>query len=392
MNRRKSSARAHSKMPGKLRVLFAFGTRPEAIKLAPVMLKMREDTSFDPIVCVSGQHREMLDQVLETFGILPDHDLAVMRPNQTLAALTAAILEGVDRIIRRTKPDLVMVQGDTTTAFVAAAAAFYRRVPVAHVEAGLRTNDFSHPFPEEFNRVLIDKFAEFCFAPTKLNRRALLREGVPWKRITVTGNTGIDALLIVRDRVQNAEPGKWNHHWRRAKNTITETGKPLVLITMHRRESFGERMRAILAAITRTANRHPDWTFIYPVHLNPNVRRPVKELLRGLSNVHLISALPYEPFVFLMNRAQLIVTDSGGIQEEAPSLRKPVIVLREKTERQEAIKAGAMLSGNTGEGLEGLIERLMRGSGRIRPRQGRNPYGDGHASDRILETLRHYRT
>jgi len=375
-----------------LRILCVFGTRPEAIKLAPVVLQMREERRhFRPIVSVTGQHREMLDQILEAFRIEPDHDLAVMRRNQSLAGMSSRILIGIDSVFEREKPDLLIVQGDTTTAFVAALAAFYRKIPVAHVEAGLRTGDFEHPFPEELNRALIDRFATFCFAPTQLNKRTLLAENIPAKRIFVTGNTGIDALLMIRDRVCATGLDKWNEHWRGARSAVRDASKKLVLVTMHRRETFGARMQALLGAIRNLAYRHPDWEFIYPVHLNPNVRTSAANVLSGLRNVHLIDALPYEPFVFLMQRATLILTDSGGIQEEAPSLKKPVVVVRERTERQEAVDAGTVtLAGNTGHGLEKTVERVMHNAGSRKASSFKNPYGDGRATQRILRILRQH--
>jgi UDP-N-acetylglucosamine 2-epimerase (non-hydrolysing) len=377
-----------------LKILCAFGTRPEAIKLAPVILQMRKQSrTFDSVICVTGQHREMLKQVLDVFEITPDYDLAVMRRNQTLAGMTSRILAGMDGLIEREKPNLLMVQGDTTTAFVASLAAFYRKIPVAHIEAGLRTGDFEHPFPEELNRALIDRFATFCFAPTQLNKRTLLAENIPAKRIYVTGNTGIDALLMIRDSVCSAGPDKWNTHWRGARLAVHDTSKKLVLVTMHRRETFGARMQALLTAIRNLACRHLDWEFVYPVHLNPNVRRSAASVLTGLGNVHLIEALPYEPFVFLMQRATLILTDSGGIQEEAPSLNKPVVVMRERTERQEAIDAGTVtLAGNTGRGLEKTVERVIRSGRAAGVANLKNPYGDGHATRRILKIIQRHRS
>lgn len=370
-----------------LRILTVFGTRPEAIKMAPLILAMqRAPKRFTPLVCVTGQHREMLHQVLDTFGIKPHHDLAVMAPNQTLAGLTARILSGVDEVLTRENPDLVLVQGDTTTAFAAAVAAFYRHVPVGHVEAGLRTGDFENPFPEELNRALIDRFVRFCFAPTTFNRQALRGENVPAKRIFVTGNTGIDALLLMRERVSAEGDAEWTHLWGGAASAI-RGDDPLALITAHRRESFGAKMRAMFTAFRNLARRHPDWEFVYPVHLNPNVREPAAKILAGLPNVHLIEPLPYAPFVFLMDRASLILTDSGGVQEEAPSLGKPVVVMRETTERQEALRAGTVvLAGNTGKGLEQTVERLMKAAARPSKAR-RNPYGDGQAAERILDII-----
>ncbi|MEN9574428.1 MAG: hypothetical protein RL514_2283 [Verrucomicrobiota bacterium] len=372
----------------RIRVLSVFGTRPEAIKMCPLVLGMRaRPKHFTPITCVTGQHREMLRQVLETFGITPDHDLAVMQPNQSLAGLSARILEGVSAVIERERPDVVLVQGDTTSALAAGLAAFYQRVPVAHVEAGLRTGDFANPFPEELNRALLDRFADFCFAPTADNRRTLRAEGVPAGRVFVTGNTGIDALLLVRERVRERGAGAWDAHWAGASAAVHEGARPLVLVTAHRRESFGARMRSLFTAIARLARRHRDWAFVYPVHLNPNVRGPAADLLAGHPNIHLIEPLPYEPFVFLMDRASLILTDSGGIQEEAPSLGKPVVVMRETTERQEAVRARTVtLAGNTGRGLEQVVERLMANASKVR-RPRRNPYGDGQATGRILDIL-----
>jgi len=372
-----------------IRVLSVFGTRPEAIKMCPLVLGMlARPKRFKPITCVTGQHREMLGQVMGTFGLEADHDLAVMQPNQTLAGLSARILEGVNAVIERERPDVVLVQGDTTSALAAGLAAFYQRVPVAHVEAGLRTGDLANPFPEELNRALIDRFARFCFAPTGDNQRQLRREGVPAGQVFVTGNTGIDALLLVRERGRQRGAGAWDTLWAGAGPVVHDRTRPLVLITAHRRESFGAKMRGMFQAIARLARRHRDWAFVYPVHLNPNVRDAAAELLAGQSNLHLVEPLPYEPFVFLMDRASLILTDSGGIQEEAPSLGKPVVVMREATERQEAVRARTVtLAGNTGRGLEAVVERLMAAAGGKPRRPRRNPYGDGRATERILAIL-----
>lgn len=375
-------------MSNPLRALFVFGTRPEAIKMAPLILAMqRKKKQFRPIVCVTGQHREMLDQVLKTFRVRPDHDLRVMGRNQDLTKLTSRILERTDEVLVSLQPDIVLVQGDTTTAFIAALAAFYRRIPVAHVEAGLRTGDFDHPFPEELNRTLIDRFARFCFAPTERNRHTLLGEGVPANRVFVTGNTGIDALLMIRDRVRRKGARAWSL-WGDAKAAVQDRTRKLVLITAHRRESFGPRMRAMFTVIRNLARKYPHWTFVYPVHLNPNVLSPAKEILGDLPNIHLIEPIPYEPFVFLMDRATLILTDSGGIQEEAPSLGKQVVVMREATERQEAITAGTVtLAGNTGRGLQNAVERIMRAVSRKPLSLRKNPYGDGRSAERILKHL-----
>lgn len=371
-----------------LKVLCVLGTRPEAIKMAPLILGMRQRPErFTPVVCVTGQHRQMLRQALDTFELQPDHDLAVMRRDQTLAGLTARMLCGVDEVIAQERPNVLMVQGDTTTAFIAALAAFYQRVPVAHIEAGLRTGDFENPFPEELNRVLVDRFAAFCFAPTQRNRRNLLAEGTPEERVFVTGNTGIDALLLIRNRLRGQSAKVWDSLWAGAQSAVHDHARRIVLITAHRRESFGARLRAIFTAIRNLARRHPEWWFVYPVHFNPNVRGPALKILSNLGNVHLIEPLPYEPFVFLMDRASVILTDSGGIQEEAASLGKPVVVMRETTERQEALRTGTItLAGNTGQGLEREVERAMQAAGR-KLRRRRNPYGDGRAAERILEIL-----
>lgn len=371
----------------RLRVLSFFGTRPEAIKMAPVVLAMqREPSRFEPIVCVTGQHREMLDQVLQTFEIVPDHDLAVMVPNQTLAGLTAKVLEQADRVLLEVQPNIVLVQGDTTTAFAASLAAFYRNVPVGHVEAGLRTGDLRDPFPEEANRVLIDHLAQYCFAPTTMNRDALLAEHVNEKRIFVTGNTGIDALLITRGKVENRRPEEWRNDWGAALPAIAAGGSRIVLITMHRRESFGDKLRGIFESISAVASAHRQVEFIYPVHLNPNVAEPARAILGGHPNIHLIKPLAYEPFVYLMNRAALILTDSGGIQEEAPSLGKPVIVVRDRTERQEALRAGTVKLGGTNPAkLVRMMNEALNAD--TNPATGENPYGDGHAAVCIVNHL-----
>lgn len=373
---------------GVLRVLFVFGTRPEAIKMAPLVLAMqRANDRFKPIVCVTGQHREMLDQVLKAFEITPEIDLAVMSHDQPLSKLAARVLEALDLVLTHTQPDIVLVQGDTTTAAASALCAFYRRIPIGHVEAGLRTGDLADPFPEEANRILIDDLASFCFAPTEYNRQTLLKEGVKSERIFVTGNTGIDALFITRDKVVQRDPGSWRGVFGSATSDIGDTSKEIVLITLHRRESFGPKLRGVLEAIGRTALKWSDVSFVYPVHLNPNVTAPAGEILGEMVNVHLIKPLPYEPFVFLMNRSRLILTDSGGIQEEAPSIGKPVIVVREVTERQEALEAGTItLGGTDGPTLAPMIDGFLSNSTSAYPARP-NPYGDGTASVKILKAL-----
>ena len=367
------------------------GTRPEAIKMAPLLVSMgQENDSFTAISCVTGQHREMLDQALSAFDIHPDYDLNIMLDNQRLGGLAASVISGVDRIIVATQPDIMLVQGDTTTAFAAALAGFYARIPVGHVEAGLRTRDMDNPFPEEANRVLTDQIATVCFAPTERNRTNLLADGVPATRIHVTGNTGIDALRLIRDGLADRDPSEWDREWGLAGKVIARCEKPLVMITVHRRESFGTGLQRIFGAIRQLAEDNPDWQFVYPVHLNPNVREAAVAELRASPNVFLIDPLSYEPFVYLMTRASLILTDSGGVQEEAPSLQKPVIVLRDKTERQEAVEAGTViLAGTQRDNIVEQAQRLMNGiAAGSNPPIGPNPYGDGHAAERILEILR----
>ena len=356
--------------------------------MAPVIRAMQQEPGrYEPVVCVTGQHREMLHPVLRTFDITPAHDLNVMVMNQTLAGLTAKVIERADEIIVKMEPNIVLVQGDTTTAFAAALAAFYRKIPVGHIEAGLRTGDLDDPFPEEANRILIDRLAQYCFAPTEMNRETLLQEGIKENCIFVTGNTGIDALLLTRDKVAEKDAGTWRSEFGPALPDINDAAKEIVLITLHRRESFGPRLRGLFESIRRTASRWKDVSFIYPVHLNPNVGGPAEEILAAIGNVHLIPPLPYEPFVFLMNRSRLIVTDSGGIQEEAPSIGKPVLVVRERTERQEALEAGTIkLAGTDGATLEAMIDAVL-GTSALAYRIGPNPYGDGTASAKILTAL-----
>lgn len=373
-----------------IRVLIIIGTRPEAIKMAPLILGMKEQPErFTPIVCNTGQHRQMLSQALSVFQIQAHYDLNVMTKNQKLYELTAKVVIRVNGLITGVKPDVVFVQGDTTTTLAAALAAFYNRVPVAHIEAGLRTWDMKNPFPEEANRVLVDRLSAYCFAPTEQNRKNLLCEGIHPDHIFVTGNTAIDALLKICDKIQGANPEIWNQHWGTAQEAILDSERPLILVTVHRRESFGTGLRSIYAAIKKLAQSHPDWAFVYPVHLNPNVQTSSKKILSDIGNIYLIEPLDYEPFVFLMKRAHVILTDSGGIQEEAPSLGKPVIVVREKTERQEAVDAGtAILAGTDKESIKKEVEHLMGNPALYQEISSRpNPYGDGFASKRILDYI-----
>ncbi len=373
------------------KILVIFGTRPEAIKLAPVVTALRECGSFDVRICVTAQHREMLDQVLSLFGIASDHDLDLMQPNQDLLDLTSRMLTGIRGVIEKERPDIAMVQGDTTTCFVGALAAFYLGVPIAHVEAGLRTHDLKAPFPEEANRRLTATLARFHFAPTEQARSNLLAENVDPSRIWVTGNTGIDALFRVRSQSTETAPIDTDPALESALRDVGRSpASRLVLITGHRRENFGSGIKAICEAIKTLAQNHEDWVFVYPVHPNPNISRPVEDMLGGQVNVHLIAPLHYRDFVQLMDRSHLILTDSGGIQEEAPSLGKPVLVMREATERPEAVEAGTVkLVGADHDTIVRNVEELLTDEAAYR-RMARaiNPYGDGKAAGRIVGILK----
>jgi UDP-N-acetylglucosamine 2-epimerase (non-hydrolysing) len=362
-------------------VLFVFGTRPEAIKLAPVVRRLAEHASFEARVVVTAQHRDLLDQVLTAFSIRPDHDLDLMRPGQSLSQSTARIIGALEDVVARERPDWILVQGDTTTAFCGALAGFYARVPVGHVEAGLRTGDMTQPFPEELNRVLVGRLAALHFAPTEGAAVNLRREGVDPATIFVTGNTGIDAVLEVRAALAEG---------RLKPSGLLELdpGKKLILVTAHRRESFGDGFAQICDALARLAQRS-DVQIVYPVHPNPNVQDPVRRGLGDLANVHLINPLSYVPFVDLMRRAHLLLTDSGGIQEEAPSLGKPVLVMREKTERPEAVTAGtARLVGTDPQKILAECALLLDDSAEYERRSRiHNPYGDGQAAIRIRDLL-----
>lgn len=368
-------------------VLVVFGTRPEAIKMAPVVRALAADGRFRCRVCVTGQHRQMLDQVMQLFAIVPEYDLDIMHADQDLFDITSRVLLGMRKVLAAMRPDLVLVHGDTTTCFAATLAAFYAQIPVGHVEAGLRTGELAMPFPEEANRVLTSRLAQLHFAPTERAKANLLAEKVPDERIVVTGNTVIDALLWVRDNAPRLDD--WGKVFGSAGRVVHER-LPFVLITGHRRENFGPGFDNICQAIATLARRHPQTAFVYPVHLNPKVRQPVHAMLGGLDNVHLIAPLDYAPFVMAMDRCRLILTDSGGVQEEAPSLGKPVLVMRGITERPEAVEAGTVvLVGTDREKIITEAERLLaeRGEERlVRPRQ--NPYGDGHAAEKILGALR----
>ena len=365
-----------------IKVLFIFGTRPEAIKLCPVIRHMKSlPNDFDVRVCVTAQHREMLDQVLHVFDVTPDRDLDIMRPGQTLYQSTSRIVAALEPIFAEQNPDIVLVQGDTTTTFCGALAAFYAGVPVGHVEAGLRTGDLRKPFPEEMNRVLTGRVATFHFASTEAAAQNLYREGVDPLKVIVTGNTGIDAILHIK---HSLETGKLVG----LKGLPLDDSKKLIVVTAHRRESFGDGFDQICAAILRLARRN-DVEIVYPVHPNPSVRRTVNKYLRNQPNITLLDPMDYVPFVDLMCRAYLLVTDSGGIQEEAPSLGKPVLVLRDETERPEAVMAGtARLVGTSQsrivEAAEHLLDDQLAYQRMVRIH---NPFGDGHASEMIASFL-----
>ena len=364
-----------------------FGTRPEAIKLCPVVLALKHDPAFDCRVCVTGQHREMLQQVLDVFGVVPDKDLALMRPNQTLGGLTSRAIAAIDEYLAEEKPAVVIVQGDTTTVLAGALAAFYHHIPVAHVEAGLRTWNMDSPWPEEANRVLTTRLAKWHFCPTESNKANLLKEGIVADAIYVTGNTVIDALLMAKEMACRNPPVIEG-----LPDGMMAADARMVLITGHRRENFGEGFEHICVAIRNLAARFPEVHFVYPVHLNPNVREPVVRILgnKCARNIHLIAPQSYLPFVALMNRAYLILTDSGGVQEEAPSLGKPVLVMRDTTERPEAVSAGTVKIIGTGqESIEREVAFLLDDVGAYQSMAGAvNPYGDGKAVERIIEMLK----
>jgi UDP-N-acetylglucosamine 2-epimerase (non-hydrolysing) len=366
------------------RVLFVFGTRPEAIKLAPLILRLRSEPGrFLPIVAVSAQHREMLDQTLEVFRIAPDYDLNIMRPGQTLFEITAKTLSGLQAVMEDSRPDWVVVQGDTTTTFAGALAAFYGKIPVVHVEAGLRTGNIYNPFPEEINRQLVGRIATLHFAPTAGAMRNLLAEGVPAERVTVTGNTSIDALQWVlrntEDRLGAVLP----------RALLEDPRRKILLVTTHRRESFGEPMAMVMRALRQIAESHPELSVLFPVHRNPNVRRLAAEHLAETENIVLLDPLDYVPFVQAMQRSFLILTDSGGVQEEGPAIGKPVLVLRDTTERPEGIAAGtAILVGTDRTRIVAAVEELLRDADLYdRMSTSRNPYGDGTSSERIAAVL-----
>jgi len=365
-------------------VLIAFGTRPEAIKMAPVVLELLRRGVCRVVTCLTGQHREMLDQVIQAFSLPVDHDLKIMRDRQTLGHITAAVLGGIGPLLEAERPDLVMVHGDTTTTFAAALAAFYHKIPVAHVEAGLRTDDLYNPYPEEMNRRLADRLTLLHYAPTQAARAALLREGTPEEGILVTGNTVIDALLATA-----AAPAP---DWEPAIAGALARPGPKILVTVHRRESWGAPMERVADAIRQVSRQRPDATFIFPIHLNPVVRSTFRGALDSVSQVVFTEPLAYQPFVHLMKAIDVVITDSGGIQEEAPTLGRPVLVMRDTTERPEGIEAGtARLVGTDSETISReLLLLLSDRAAYDRMANAINPYGDGRAAERIADHLEYH--
>ncbi|MFJ6093449.1 non-hydrolyzing UDP-N-acetylglucosamine 2-epimerase [Pseudomonas chlororaphis] len=369
-----------------LKILSVFGTRPEAIKMAPLALALRADERFDAKICVTGQHREMLDQVLELFELEPDFDLNIMKPGQDLTDVTTCILQGMKGVFATYKPDIILVHGDTATTFATTLSAYYHQIPVAHIEAGLRTGNLYSPWPEEANRKLTGALARLHFAPTQKSEQNLLQEGVSPESVYVTGNTVIDALLNVVEKLGSNT--RLNQQFSEQFKFLS-TERRLILVTGHRRESFGDGFERICMSLASIAREFDDVEIVYPVHLNPNVREPVNRLLSGIDNIHLIEPLDYLPFVYLMNRSYLILTDSGGVQEEAPSLGKPVLVMRDTTERPEAVEAGTVrLVGTEKEKITSNLRELLLDSDAYQEMSfAHNPYGDGNACARIINTL-----
>lgn len=369
-----------------MKVLTVFGTRPEAIKMAPLALELAADQRFNAKVCVTAQHREMLDQVLNLFELTPDYDLNLMKPGQDLTDITTGILQGIKPVLAEFKPDIVLVHGDTATTFATTLACYYQQIPVGHVEAGLRTGNIYSPWPEEANRKLTGALATKHFSPTNTSKQNLLNEGIDPASIWVTGNTVIDALLEVVKKLdsQNDLTKELNQRF-----PFLADEQPMILVTGHRRESFGGGFERICQALAHTAEQHPNVHIVYPVHLNPNVQEPVNRLLNNYSNIHLIEPQDYLPFVYLMNRAHIILTDSGGIQEEAPSLGKPVLVMRDTTERPEAIEAGTVkLVGTVVDTITKELNTLLTDDAAYQAMSyAHNPYGDGKACTRIIDAL-----
>lgn len=371
------------------KILLVFGTRPEAIKMAPLALQLQQQNDFDCKVCVTGQHREMLDQVLELFQLTPDYDLNLMKQGQSLSDVTAGVLKGLEQVFTQWRPDVVLVHGDTATTFAASLAAYYHKIKVGHVEAGLRTGDLYSPWPEEANRQLTGVLANYHFAPTESAYQNLRKEDVDSVQIVVTGNTVIDALLQVKQKVENdlSLVEKFQQ-----KFTFLDATKKMLLVTGHRRENFGQGFLNICSALASLAEKYPNLQIVYPVHLNPNVQQPVQQLLSDIPNIYLIAPQEYLPFVYLMNRCDLILTDSGGIQEEAPSLGKPVLVMRDTTERPEAVEAGTVkLVGTEIADIVQNVSELLDHDALYQSMSGaHNPYGDGTACQKIIDYLRQH--
>lgn len=365
-----------------MKVMSVFGTRPEAIKMAPLVKAMNADPDIESVLCVTAQHREMLDQVLELFDLHPDYDLNIMKPNQTISMITANVITGLEEILKKENPDIVLVHGDTTTTFATALASFYNQNKVGHVEAGLRTYDKYSPYPEEMNRIMTGHIADLHFAPTERNRQNLLREAISDDDIYITGNTVIDALLEVTKKPYEFEEP--------TLKALDFENKRVICVTCHRRENLGENMEHIFGAIRQIADEFDDVEIVYPVHLNPKVREIAGRILSGSDRVHLIDPLTYQPFSNLMAKSYLIVTDSGGIQEEAPSLGKPVLVVRKETERPEAVEAGTVkLAGVEKDTIYSMMKELLTNEAAYHEMaHATNPYGDGHACERIIKALK----
>jgi len=365
-----------------MKVMTVFGTRPEAIKMAPLVKKLEEAAGIESVLCVTAQHREMLDQVLELFELKPDYDLNIMKPNQTISMITSNVIIGLEEVLKKEMPDIVLVHGDTTTTFATALACFYQQIKVGHVEAGLRTYDKYSPYPEEMNRVLTGHIADYHFAPTKNNLNNLLKEGIKQENVFVTGNTVIDALLQVA--------GKPYEFQEETLKSLDFENRRVVTVTCHRRENLGENMANIFGAIRSIALEFSDVEIVYPMHMNPKVRETANRVLQGMERVHLIEPLQYQPFVNLMAKSYLIVTDSGGMQEEAPSLGKPVLVVRKETERPEAVEAGTVkLAGVEQQTIYEMAKELLSNEDSYNKMAfATNPYGDGRACERIVEILK----
>jgi len=371
------------------KILFIFGTRPEAIKMVPIIKELQNSKIFNFEVCITAQHREMLDQVLDLFDIKANYDLNIMKPNQDLFDITSNILLKLKKVLLKSKPSIVLVHGDTTTTLSASLAAFYLQIPIGHIEAGLRTYDLASPFPEEANRQLTSRLSSFHFAPTQESYENLLKENIDKSKLFITGNTVIDTLMMVKDKIHNSKSIQNKLHNSIQTNGYLLTNKKFILVTGHRRENFGDGFKNICLALKKLALNNPNIDILYPLHLNPNVKNIVHQYLDEIQNIYLISPQDYEPFVYLMSRSYIILTDSGGIQEEAPSLGKPILVMRDTTERPEAIKAGTVkLVGTNQELIVKCTQELLDDKDIYnKMAQTQNPYGDGHSSKKIIDIL-----